>query len=418
MGSPASDDAAESALSLAAIRAQFPLLSRTIHGRPLVYLDNAATTQKPAAVLHAVDAYYRESNANVHRGLHFLSEAASAAYEGAREEVCRFLNARSAAEIVFTRGTTEAVNLVAQSWGRRHLGPGDAVLLSTFEHHSNLVPWQMICEECGAALRVIPLTGEGELDLEAVPRLLDGSVRLVAVAHVSNALGALLPVREVVALAHERNIPVLVDGAQAVPHLQVDVQDLGCDFYAFSGHTVDGPTGIGVLYGRGERLEAMPPWQGGGEMIRSVRFEGSTYAAPPHRFEAGTPNIGGAVGLAAALRFLGGLPHAAMARHEQGLLNQAARRLAAIPGVSLIGGTAPRIGALSFVLDGVHPHDLGTFLDQEGVAIRAGHHCAQPLLHSLGLTATARASVAVYNTAAEITALTEGVERARRFFAG
>jgi cysteine desulfurase/selenocysteine lyase len=408
--------ATSSAFDVEAVRRDFPILRREVHGRRLVYLDNAATTQKPEAVLQALDRYYREENANVHRGVHFLSEASTRAYEGARATAQRFLNAADAREIVFVRGTTEAVNLVAHSYGRSRVKAGDEILVTAMEHHSNIVPWQMLCRETGATLRVVPVTDEGELCLEEVERLLSERTRLVAVVHLSNALGTINPVREIVQAAHARSVPVLVDGAQAAPHLVIDVQDLDCDFYAFSGHKVYGPTGIGVLYGKAALLEAMPPYQGGGDMIRSVTFEETTYAAPPRRFEAGTPNVAGAVGLAAALEYVNALGREALAAHEAELLAYAAERVGAVPGVRRVGTARERAGVLSFVLQGVHPHDVATVLDREGVAIRAGHHCTQPLMCRLGIPATARASFACYNTLSEIDALAEGLDAVRRLF--
>jgi cysteine desulfurase/selenocysteine lyase len=388
-----------------AIRQDFPLLRRRVYGKPLVYLDNAATTQKPQVVLDRVSQFYVEENANVHRALHWLSEQATDAFEDARATIARFVNARRAEEIVFVRGTTEAINLVAQTYGRSRVGRGDEIVISTMEHHSNIVPWQILCEQQGARLRVIPITDAGELDLDACATLLTDRTRIVSVTHVSNVLGTVSPVTEIVRLAHERDIPVLVDGAQAVAHDAVDVQALGCDFYAFSGHKVFGPTGIGVLYGASALLESMPPYQSGGDMIRSVSFERTRYDDPPRRFEAGTPDIAGAVGLATAIDYLTGIGFARIACVEHELLEYATSALSQLPGVRLIGAPAARAGVLSFVLDGVHPHDVGTILDREGVAIRAGHHCCEPLMDRLGLPATARASIALYNTREDIDAL-------------
>jgi cysteine desulfurase/selenocysteine lyase len=376
-----------------------------VYGKPLVYLDNAATTQKPQVVLDRVSQFYVEENANVHRALHWLSEQATDAFEDARATIARFVNARRAEEIVFVRGTTEAINLVAQTYGRSRVGRGDEIVISTMEHHSNIVPWQILCEQQGARLRVIPITDAGELDLDACATLLTDRTRIVSVTHVSNVLGTVSPVTEIVRLAHERDIPVLVDGAQAVAHDAVDVQALGCDFYAFSGHKVFGPTGIGVLYGASALLESMPPYQSGGDMIRSVSFERTRYDDPPRRFEAGTPDIAGAVGLATAIDYLTGIGFARIACVEHELLEYATSALSQLPGVRLIGAPAARAGVLSFVLDGVHPHDVGTILDREGVAIRAGHHCCEPLMDRLGLPATARASIALYNTREDIDAL-------------
>ena len=388
-----------------AIRQDFPLLWRRVYGKPLVYLDNAATTQKPQVVIDRVSQFYGEENANVHRALHWLSEQATDAFEDARATIGRFLNARRAEEIVFVRGTTEAINLVAQTYGRSRVERDDEIVISTMEHHSNIVPWQILCEQQGARLRVIPITDAGELDLDACATLLTDRTRIVSVTHVSNVLGTVNPVKEIVRLAHERGIPVLVDGAQAVVHDAVDVQALGCDFYAFSGHKVFGPTGIGVLYGTSALLESMPPYQSGGDMIRSVSFERTRYDDPPRRFEAGTPDIAGAVGLATAIDYLTGIGFARIACVEHELLEYATSALSQLPGVRLIGAPAARVGVLSFVLDGVHPHDVGTILDREGVAIRAGHHCCEPLMDRLGLPGTARASIAPYNTREDIDAL-------------
>jgi len=397
----------------AAFRQDFPLLRRRVHGKPLVYLDNAATTQKPRVVIDRVTQFYVEENANVHRGVHWLSERATEAFEEARATIGRFLNARRAEEIVFVRGTTEAINLVAQTYGRSRVVRGDEIVISAMEHHSNIVPWQILCEQHGARLRIIPITDAGEIDLEAYARLLTDRTRIVAVVHVSNVLGTVNPVQEIVRIAHQRGIPVLVDGAQAVAHGSVDVQTLGCDFYAFSGHKMFGPTGIGVLYGTSAMLESMPPYQGGGDMIRSVSFERTLYDVPPHRFEAGTPNIAGAVGLAAAIGYLTGIGFERIARSERELLEYATGALSRVPGVRVIGTAAARAGVLSFVLDGVHPHDVATILDREGVAIRAGHHCCQPLMDRLGLPATSRASLALYNTREDIDALVAALRTVR-----
>ncbi len=408
--------AARPAYDLDRVRADFPILAQKVHGRPLVYLDNAASTQKPRTVLNAIAACYGESYANVERGVHTLSQASTAARERARETVRRFLNAPSAEEVVFVRGTTEAINLVAASWGRRHVGPGDEVLITELEHHSNIVPWQLLCEERGALLRVAPIDDRGEVILPELERLLSPRTRLVAVAHVSNALGTVNPVREIAARAHQAGAVVLVDGAQSAPHLGVDVQALGVDFYAFSGHKVYGPSGIGVLYGKAEHLAAMPPWQGGGGMISRVRFVGTTYAPPPARFEAGTPAIEAAVGLAAALDYVDELGRERIAAWEGELLAAATALLAEIPGVRLIGTAPGKAAVLSFALDGVHPHDLGTLLDGYGIAVRAGHHCAQPVMERFGVPATTRASFAFYNTLAEAEALADGVFRVREMF--
>jgi cysteine desulfurase / selenocysteine lyase len=404
-------------LDVTAVRRDFPILARTVHDRPLIYLDNASTTQKPQAVLDRLTHYYADENANVHRGVHALSERATNAFEGARAAVARFLNAADPAEIVFVRGTTEAINLVAATYGRARVGEGDEVLRTGMEHHSNIVPWQRLCEEKGARLAVAAITDEGELDLESLRRLLTDRTRLVAIAHVSNALGTINPVREIIELAHARGIPVLVDGAQAVAHIATDVQALDCDFYAFSGHKVFGPTGIGVLYGRLPLLDSMPPYQGGGDMIRSVSFERTCYNAPPFKFEAGTPHIAGAVALAAAIEYLDGVGLDRIAAYEADLVTYAMRALSSVAGVRLVGTAPEKTAVLSFLVDGVHPHDLGTILDRDGIAIRAGHHCCQPLMDRLGLPATARASLALYNTRAEIDALAGAVQAAHSRFA-
>lgn len=387
------------------LRADFPALARRINGHPLSYLDNAASAQQPSAVIDAVADYARSHHANVHRGVHTLSQEATALYEGARERVRRFINAASTAEIVFVRGTTEAINLVAQSYGRPRLAAGDEIVVTLLEHHSNIVPWQLLCAQTGAELKVVPIDRRGVVDFDAYRRLLGPRTRIVALAHVSNALGTLLPLADFLRVARERGITTVVDGAQAVPHLGVDVRSLGSDFYAFSAHKMYGPTGIGVLYAREAVLETMPPWQGGGDMILTVSFSGSTWNHLPHRFEAGTPNIGGAVGLGAAIDYLERVGIDRIAAHEHDLLEHATRRLAAIPGLTLIG-TAPRKTSLvSFTVDGVHPHDLGTVLDSRGVAVRTGHHCAMPVMEFFGVPATARASFALYNTREEIDAL-------------
>jgi cysteine desulfurase/selenocysteine lyase len=395
-----------SSLDPVAIRQDFPILSQRVHGRPLVYLDNAATTQKPRAVVERQVQYYVEENANVHRGVHTLSERATEAYEAARETVGRFLNAAASREVVFVRGTTEGINLVAQTYGRANVGAGDEIVVSTMEHHSNIVPWQMLCEEKQARLRVVPITDAGEFRLDEYERLLSDRTRLVSVVHVSNALGTINPVRQIVRMAHARGIPVVVDGAQAVAHMKVDVQALGCDFYTFSGHKMLGPMGIGGLYGRASLLEAMPPYQGGGDMISSVTFERTLYNVIPHKFEAGTPNVAGAVGLAAAIDYLSAIGADRIAAHERELLAYGTEALSRVPGLRLTGTATEKAGILSFVLDGIHPHDIGTILDREGVAIRTGHHCCQPLMHRLGVPATARASLALYNTRDEIDVLT------------
>ena len=398
---------------VAAVRRDFPILSQPVHGKPLAYLDNAATTQKPLAVVQAISDYYLRDNANIHRGVHLLSERATAAYEGARRAVQGFINAREAREVVFVRGTTEAINLVAQSLVRQGVAEGDEILVSVLEHHSNFVPWKMAAEASGARLRVVPITDAGELRLDEYERMLTPRTRMVALGHVSNALGTVNPVSEIVRLAHARGIPVLLDGAQAVAHVPVDVQALGCDFYAFSGHKLYGPTGIGVLYGKAARLDAMPPWQGGGDMISSVTLERVEYNVPPAKFEAGTPNIAGAIGLAEAIRYFEALDRGAAFAHEDQLLEYALERLARQPGVRVVGQARSRASIVSFVMDQIHPHDIGTILDGEGVAVRAGHHCCQPLMHRLGVDATARASFAFYNTKEDVDRLVYGLDRVR-----
>jgi len=405
-----------SALDVQSVREDFPILSQKVNGKPLVYLDNAATSQKPRSVINAISHYYETENANIHRGVHYLSEKATASYERAREKVRTFLNACDAEEIVFVRGTTEAINLVAYSFGRSAIRAGDEVVISAMEHHSNIVPWQLVCDAAKARLRVIPMDDAGNLDLEAYSKLLNPRTRLVALAHVSNALGTINPVKEMIGAAHAHGIPVLLDGAQAAPHDRVDVRDLDCDFYAFSGHKIYGPTGIGVLYGKAALLDAMPPFQGGGDMIRSVTFEHTEFAPVPARFEAGTPDIAGAVGLEAALAYVEGIGWDAIREHEAALLLHATETLALIPGVTLIGTAARKAAVVSFILEGVHPHDLGTIADKEGVALRAGHHCAQPVMDRLGIPATVRASFAFYNTHEEVDALDAAVRRARQLF--
>jgi cysteine desulfurase/selenocysteine lyase len=401
---------------IARVRGDFPILSRQVNGRPLAYLDSAASTQRPRAVLAAVEHYETHVHANVHRGVHTLSQLATDAFEAARERVRRYLNAASTHEIIFVRGATEAINLVAQSWGRMSLKAGDEIVISSLEHHANIVPWQMACEATGAKLVVAPINERGELKFEAYVALLGPRTRLVAMTHVSNALGTVLPVAQIIAAARERGIPTLIDGAQAVAHEAVDVQALGCDFYAFSSHKLYGPTGLGVLYGREALLEKMPPWQGGGDMIRTVSFEKSTWNDLPYKFEAGTPHISGAVGLAAAMDYVESLGLAQIAAHERSLLAQATEALSAIPGIRLHGTAAHKAGVLSFTLAGVHPHDLGTILDHEGVAIRAGHHCAMPLMELLGLPATARASFGCYSNAQDVIQLAQAVHKAREVF--
>ncbi|MBV9341115.1 MAG: cysteine desulfurase [Acidobacteria bacterium] len=398
-------------------RADFPILSRKVHGKPLVYLDNAATAQKPQAVIDALVAYYTTENANIHRGVHALSEQATESYERSRAVAQHTLNAADTAETVFVRGTTEGINLVAQTWGRANIGRGDEIIISAMEHHSNIVPWQLLCEEKRARLRVAPINDDGELLLDEFEKLFGPRTKLVALGHISNALGTINPVSQVIELAHRFHARVLLDGAQAVPHLKVDVQALDVDFYVFSGHKVYGPTGIGVLYGKRQLLEAMPPYQGGGDMISSVTFEKTLYNRLPHKFEAGTPHVSGAIGLAAALEYVQAIGIDRIAAHEQELLSYATEQLRAIPGLRLIGTAREKAGVVSFVIDGVHPHDIGTVLDQEGIAIRTGHHCAQPLMQRFGVPATARASLALYNTADDIEKLVTALRKVREVFA-
>jgi len=398
------------------VRADFPVLGQKVHGKRLAYLDNAASSQRPLPVIAAVDAFYREYAANVHRGVHALSERATAAYESARKTVARFLGADSEREIVFVRGTTEALNLVAHSFAKPRLEHDDEVLITALEHHSNIVPWQLLCAERGARLRVVPVDDRGEVDLQEFERALSSRTKIAAVAHVSNALGTVNPLGRMIELLRRNGTPVVVDGAQAVPHFAVDVAALGCDFYCFSGHKSFAPSGIGVLWGKSEHLKSMPPYQGGGDMILSVSFAKTTFNAPPYRFEAGTPNIEGAIGLGAALQYLQGLDRAGALEHEAKLLAAATARLQAIPGLRVIGTAAEKASVLSFVLDGVHAHDIGTVLDAEGVAVRAGHHCAQPLMERFGVPATARASFAFYNTMEDVAALERGVRRVQEMF--
>jgi cysteine desulfurase / selenocysteine lyase len=405
------------ALDVERLRRDFPILSQRVRGKPLVYLDNAATSQKPRAVIEAVTRFYAAENANIHRGVHYLSEQATAAYDGVREQVARFINAASPREIVFTRGTTEGINLVAQSWGRNRLRPGDEILITGLEHHSNIVPWQLVAAQTGAVVRAVPITDAGELDLADFDRLLTERTRLLAVTHLSNALGTINPIRWMTSRARERGIVTVVDAAQSAPHLPVDVQTLDCDFLAFSGHKVFGPTGVGVLYGRIELLEAMPPWHGGGDMIETVTLERSTYAPPPARFEAGTPMIAQVMGLGAALEYVEGVGRVAIGAWEEELLGYATERVRDLPGVRLVGTAREKASILSFVVDGVHPHDVGAVLDDDGIAIRAGHHCAQPVMQRFGLPATARASFAFYNTRDEVDALVRGLLRVRTVFA-
>jgi cysteine desulfurase/selenocysteine lyase len=393
------------------VRRDFPVLNQKVHGKPLVYLDNAATTQKPLAVIEAIQNYYLHDNSNIHRGVHTLSERATEHYENVRETARKFLNAASTKEIIFVRGTTEAINLVAQTYGRKNVASGDEVVITALEHHSNIVPWQMLCEEKGAKLRVAPINDQGELLLEDFEKLLNAKTKIVAIAHLSNALGTINPVHEMIRLAHARNIPVLVDGAQAAPRLQVDVQALDCDFYAISGHKLYGPTGIGILYGKAKLLEAMPPWQGGGDMIASVTFDKTVYNRLPYKFEAGTPNIADTIGLGAAIDYLNHLGLEEIEQHEADLLAYATKTVGAIPGVQIVGTAHEKAGVLSFVMGEIHPHDIGTILDTEGIAIRTGHHCAQPVMQRFGIPATARASFGLYNTREEIDALVAGIRK-------
>ena len=404
------------ALNPAKVLGDFPILGQKVHGKKLVYLDNAATTQKPLAVLEALDKYYKEYNSNIHRGLHLLSEKATEAYENARLKVQKFLNAADSREIIFTRGATEGINLVAQTWGRANIGSGDEIILTAMEHHSNIVPWQMLCEEKGSKLKVAPFNEAGELKIDELKALFTAKTKLLALTHVSNALGTVNPIAEIIEFAHSKGVLVLVDGAQAAPHLAVNVQALDCDFYVFSGHKVYGPTGIGVLYGKYALLNSMPPYQGGGDMISSVTFEKTLYKKPPHKFEAGTPHIAGVIGLGAALDYVAGLGMDAIASHEEELLQYGTEKLSKIPGLRLIGTAKRKAGVLSFTLGEIHPHDIGTILDQEGVAIRAGHHCAQPVMDCFNIPATARASFGLYNTAAEIDGLAKAIGKVLEVF--
>jgi len=401
------------AFDVMALREDFPILHQNIGGKPLVYLDNAASSQRPRAVIKAVSDYYEHDHANVHRGVHALSQRATDAYEGARDTVRRFINARDTKEIVFVRGTTEAINLVAQSYARPALQPGDEILISALEHHANIVPWQFVCEQSGAHLKVIPITPIGEVDFAAFEKLIGPRTRLLALAHVSNALGTAVPVQDFIAVAKRHGVPVLLDGAQAIAHAPVDVQALDCDFYCFSAHKMLGPTGVGVLYGRQQRLDAMPPWQGGGDMILTVSFEKTTFNQLPWKFEAGTPNISGVIGLGAAIDYLQGIGMQAIEAYEQQLLQYASAQLSTVPGLRIIGTAAQKAAVVSFELEGIHPHDIGTILDTEGVAIRTGHHCAMPVMDFFKVPATARASMAFYNTFEEIDRLVAALRHAR-----
>ncbi len=408
--------AVESVFEVQRIRRDFPILTRSIRDQNLVYLDNAATTQKPQPVLDTLASYYATGNANIHRGVYLLSEEATAAYDLARVKVQGLLNARAAHEIIFTRNSTESINLVAQSYGRQNLGPGDEILITHMEHHSNIVPWQLLCEQVGARLCVAPIDDEGTLQLDEFQRLIRPRTRLVAVVHLSNSLGTINPVQDIVRMAHARGVPVLIDGSQSVYHMPVDVQALDCDFYAFTGHKLYGPTGIGVLYGRESLLEQMPPYQGGGDMIRSVTFDKTTYADLPHKFEAGTPHIAGAIGLGAAVKYLLSVGFEGIGRHAADLLAYGTNALSEVKGLQLIGTSPNKASILSFVMDGAHPHDIGTIVDADGIAIRTGHHCTQPVMDRFGVPATARASIAMYNTHEEIDALVKALEHVRETF--
>ncbi len=397
-------------------RQDFPIFKQLIHGKPLVYLDSAASSQKPQCVIDAIVNYYQQDHANIHRGVYELSERATRKYEQARQRVQQFIHAAHAHEIIFVRGATEAINLVAQTYGRAQCKPGDEIILSAMEHHSNLVPWQMLSEQCGVVLKIIPISDAGEIDLAAYKKLFSARTKLVAVAHASNVLGTINPIKEMVNIAHEHNVPVLVDGAQALPHLPVDVQDLDCDFYVVSAHKAYGPTGIGALYGKEKLLENMPPYQGGGSMIETVSLTKATYAKSPYKFEAGTPNIAGAMGFAAALEYLQNIGMQNIAVHEQALLKVATEKLTAIPGLRMIGTAKNKVGVISFVLDGVHPHDIGTILDHEGIAVRAGHHCAMPLMERFAIPACTRASFGIYNSQQDVDALVAGLHEVKRLF--
>jgi cysteine desulfurase/selenocysteine lyase len=403
-------------LDVERIRGEFPILAQTVHGKPLVYLDNAATTQKPKAVIDRIARYYAAENANIHRGVHFLSELATREYEEGREKVRGFLNAAESREIIFVRGTTEAINLVAAGYGRARLRAGDEVLITAMEHHSNIVPWQMVCEQTGARLRVAPIDDGGEVVMEEYEKLVSARTKIVSLVHVSNALGTVNPVREMARMAHREGAAVLLDGAQAAPHLNVDVRELDCDFYAFSGHKLFGPTGIGALYGKASLLEQMPPYQGGGDMISSVTFEKTVYNVLPYKFEAGTPHVAGGIGLGSAVDYVSRIGLDAIARYENELLDYATAGLSGVKGLRIIGTAKEKAAVLSFVLDGVHPHDIGTILDREGIAIRTGHHCCMPLMRRFGVAATARASLAFYNTRAEIDALVRSLAQVRKVF--
>ncbi|MGY8815523.1 MAG: SufS family cysteine desulfurase [Gammaproteobacteria bacterium] len=399
------------------IRSDFPVLSRQVNGKPLVYLDNGATSQKPLAVIETLDKYYREYNSNIHRGVHTLSEEATTEYESARKKIKNFINANSTQEVILTSGTTDAINLVAQSYGRTNIKADDEIIITEMEHHSNIVPWQLLCEQTGAKLKVVPINDAGEISIEDFEKLLNEKTKIVAIVHISNALGTINPVEEIIKLAHAKNVPVLIDGAQAVPHCKVDVQQLDCDFYCFSGHKLFGPTGTGVLYGKKSLLEAMPPWKGGGDMIRTVRFDKSTYNDLPYKFEAGTPHIAGVIGLGAAIDYVSSIGMDAIAAYEADLLDYATNALSSIDDLRLIGTAKHKASILSFVMDKIHPHDLGTILDQHGIAIRTGHHCAMPVMERYKIPATARASLALYNTKQEVDILVDGLNNVKKVFA-
>ena len=413
---PGTAGPATGVFDVARIREDFPILKQEVRGKPLVYLDSAATSQKPQVVIDTLTRFYNTENSNVHRGVHYLSELATQDYEGARAKVRQFLNASDDREVIFVRGTTEGINLVAQSYGRQHVGEGDEIIISAMEHHSNIVPWQILCQERGAHLRVIPINDDGELLIDEYERLLSPRTKLVSIVHLSNSLGTINPIERIVEMAHSRGVPVLVDGAQSVPHMTIDVRSLGCDFFVFSGHKLFGPTGIGILYGKAELLESMPPYQGGGDMIKSVTFEKTLYNSLPYKFEAGTPNIAGSIGLGAAVDYVTSLGLDRISAYEHGLLEYGTERLSGIGGLRLIGTAREKASILSFVLDGVHPHDIGTILDSEGVAIRAGHHCTQPLMERFGISATARASLAFYNTKEDIDVLVKGIDKVLEVF--
>jgi cysteine desulfurase/selenocysteine lyase len=417
VSAPRVADPRTAAFDVRAVRRDFPILDQKVHGKPLVYLDSAASAQKPRAVIDAERQVYERYYANIHRGVHRLSVLATEAYEAARAKAQRFLGARESREVIFVRGTTEGLNLVAQTYGRSRVGAGDEVLITALEHHSNIVPWQMLCEEKGASLKVAPIDDAGAVDMEAFARLLGPRTRIVSVAHVSNALGTVLPIRQMAGLAHAAGAVFVVDGAQGAPHVPLDVVDLDCDFYTLSAHKLYGPSGVGVLYGKAELLEAMPPWQGGGDMIASVTFEKTTYNVLPHKFEAGTPNIAGVIGMGAAIDYVTGLGVANLAAHEHELLAHGTQALLGVPGLRLVGTAREKAGVLSFVLEGVHPHDIGTVLDYEGIAIRTGHHCAQPVMDRYGVPATARASLAAFNTKEELDSLVRGLAKVKEMFA-